>query len=66
MCLIQTQRGCRNDVQIELAEISEIDLDVAMGGHRAKLESAAYVSIEKTYRGKIPLTIVRITPAETG
>jgi DNA-binding transcriptional ArsR family regulator len=30
--------------------------------HLAKLEEAGYVSIEKTYKGKIPLTLVRLTP----
>src|ERR1041385_6866582 len=29
--------------------------------HLAKLEEAGYVEIEKTFRGKIPLTIVRLT-----
>jgi DNA-binding MarR family transcriptional regulator len=31
--------------------------------HLAKLEEAGYVSIEKTYRGRIPLTLIRLTPA---
>jgi len=31
--------------------------------HLAKLEEAGYVSIEKTYRGRIPLTLVGLTPA---
>jgi DNA-binding MarR family transcriptional regulator len=29
--------------------------------HLSKLEEAGYVSIEKTYRGKIPMTLCRIT-----
>jgi len=29
--------------------------------HLAKLEKAGYVEIEKTYRGKIPLTLCRLT-----
>ncbi len=29
--------------------------------HLSKLEEAGYVSIEKTYRGKIPLTLCHIT-----
>jgi DNA-binding transcriptional ArsR family regulator len=33
--------------------------------HLAKLEEAGYVSIEKTYRGRIPLTLVRLTSAGT-
>lgn len=33
--------------------------------HLAKLEEAGYVSIEKTYRGRIPLTLVRLTEAGT-
>jgi DNA-binding transcriptional ArsR family regulator len=33
-----------------------------LSNHLAKLEEAAYVEIEKTFRGKIPLTIARLTP----
>ncbi len=29
--------------------------------HLSKLEQAGYVSIEKTYRGKIPMTLCRMT-----
>jgi len=29
--------------------------------HLSKLEEAGYISIEKTYRGKIPLTLCRVT-----
>ena len=29
--------------------------------HLTKLEEAGYITIEKTYRGKIPLTLCRIT-----
>lgn len=29
--------------------------------HLSKLENAGYISIEKTYRGKTPLTLCRIT-----
>jgi DNA-binding transcriptional ArsR family regulator len=31
--------------------------------HLSKLEAAGYVSIEKTYRGKVPLTLCRMTSA---
>lgn len=31
--------------------------------HLSKLENAGYVSIEKTYRGKVPLTLCRISAA---
>lgn len=31
--------------------------------HLGKLEQAGYVEIEKTYRGKLPLTLCRLTPA---
>jgi len=34
-----------------------------LSSHLAKLEAAGYVKIEKTYRGKIPLTICQLTPA---
>jgi DNA-binding MarR family transcriptional regulator len=30
--------------------------------HLAKLEGAGYVEIEKAFRGKIPLTLARLTP----
>lgn len=33
-----------------------------LSSHLIKLEDARYVEIEKTFRGKIPLTLVRITP----
>jgi DNA-binding transcriptional ArsR family regulator len=33
-----------------------------LSNHLAKLEEAAYVEIEKTFRGKIPLTLARLTP----
>jgi DNA-binding transcriptional ArsR family regulator len=29
--------------------------------HLSKLEKAGYVAIEKTYRGKVPLTLCRLT-----
>jgi DNA-binding MarR family transcriptional regulator len=31
--------------------------------HLSKLEEAGYVNIEKTYRGKVPLTLCRLTEA---
>ena len=33
-----------------------------LSSHLAKLEQVEYVEIEKTFRGKIPLTVVRLTP----
>jgi len=32
-----------------------------LSSHLAKLEQAKYVQIEKTFRGKIPLTVCRLT-----
>lgn len=32
-----------------------------LSSHLAKLEEAGYVEVEKTYRGKIPLTLLRLT-----
>jgi len=32
-----------------------------LSSHLSKLEAAGYVAIEKTYQGKIPLTICRLT-----
>jgi DNA-binding transcriptional ArsR family regulator len=32
-----------------------------LSSHLAKLEEGGYVEIEKTFRGKIPLTVVRLT-----
>jgi len=34
-----------------------------LSSHLSKLEEAGYLSIEKTYRGKIPLTLCRLTEA---
>jgi len=34
-----------------------------LSSHLAKLETAGYIAVEKTYRGKIPLTICRLTDA---
>ncbi len=34
-----------------------------LSSHLSKLERAGYVDIEKTFRGKIPLTIIRLTEA---
>jgi len=33
-----------------------------LSSHLAKLEDAEYVEIEKKFRGKIPLTLARLTP----
>jgi len=32
-----------------------------LSSHLAKLEQAGYVEVEKTFRGKIPLTLLRLT-----
>jgi DNA-binding MarR family transcriptional regulator len=32
-----------------------------LSGHLARLEEAGYVEIEKTYRGKVPMTLLRLT-----
>jgi DNA-binding transcriptional ArsR family regulator len=32
-----------------------------LSSHLTKLEESGYVNIEKTYRGKIPLTLLRLT-----
>jgi DNA-binding transcriptional ArsR family regulator len=32
-----------------------------LSSHLAKLEESGYVEVEKTYRGRIPLTILRLT-----
>jgi DNA-binding transcriptional ArsR family regulator len=34
-----------------------------LSSHLARLEDAGYVEIEKTYRGKVPLTLLRLTGA---
>lgn len=34
-----------------------------LSAHLARLESAGYVEIRKTFRGKIPQTLLRLTPA---
>jgi DNA-binding transcriptional ArsR family regulator len=34
-----------------------------LSSHLARLEEARYIEIEKTYRGKVPLTLLRLTKA---
>ncbi|HUA58320.1 MAG TPA: transcriptional regulator [Verrucomicrobiae bacterium] len=34
-----------------------------LSSHLSKLEEAGYVEIEKTYRGKVPQTLLRLTSA---
>lgn len=34
-----------------------------LSAHLTRLEEAGYVQIEKTYKGKLPRTICRLTPA---
>ena len=34
-----------------------------LSSHLMRLEEAKYIEIEKTFRGKIPLTLVRLTEA---
>jgi DNA-binding MarR family transcriptional regulator len=34
-----------------------------LSSHLARLEEAGYLTIEKTYKGKLPLTICRLTEA---
>ena len=33
-----------------------------LSSHLSKLEAAGYIQLEKTYRGKIPMTLCRLTP----
>lgn len=33
-----------------------------LSAHLAKLEEAGYVNIEKTFKGKLPLTVCKLTP----
>jgi DNA-binding transcriptional ArsR family regulator len=33
-----------------------------LSSHLARLEEAGYVAVDKTFKGKIPLTILRLTP----
>jgi DNA-binding transcriptional ArsR family regulator len=33
-----------------------------LSSHLTKLEESAYIDIEKKFRGKIPLTLIRLTP----
>ena len=37
-----------------------------LAAHLAKLEAAAYISVEKTYRSRIPLTRYRLTDVGRG
>ncbi len=33
-----------------------------LSSHLSRLEEAGYVKIQKTYRGKVPMTLLRLTP----
>ena len=33
-----------------------------LSSHLSRLEEAGYVEVEKTYRGKVPQTLLRLTP----
>ena len=37
-----------------------------LSSHLAKLEEAGYIDVLKTFKGKIPLTILRLTPIGRG
>ncbi len=37
-----------------------------LSSHLARLEEAGYVEIEKTFRGKVPRTLLRLTPTGRG
>lgn len=37
-----------------------------LSSHAAKLEDAGYLAIDKTFVGKIPRTVLRLTPAGQG
>jgi DNA-binding transcriptional ArsR family regulator len=37
-----------------------------LSSHLAKLEQTGYVDVQKTFKGKIPLTVVRLTRAGKG
>jgi DNA-binding transcriptional ArsR family regulator len=37
-----------------------------LSSHLARLEEAGYVEVEKTFKGKIPLTVLRLTRAGKG
>jgi DNA-binding transcriptional ArsR family regulator len=37
-----------------------------LSSHLAKLEEASYVEVEKTFRGKIPLTVLRLSKQGRG
>jgi DNA-binding PadR family transcriptional regulator len=34
-----------------------------LSGHLSRLEAAGYVKIEKTFKGKLPLTVCKLTAA---
>jgi DNA-binding transcriptional ArsR family regulator len=67
---------CGRDVSSRLRQIADLDrviheparlraqTDLTKGnlsGHLAKLAEAGYVEIEKTYRGRIPMTVCGLT-----
>ncbi len=51
---------------VESADFLYLDRETGLtkgnlSSHLAKLESAGYIEIEKTYRGKIPLTVCKLS-----
>ena len=34
-----------------------------LSAHLIKLEEAAYIEIEKAFRGKVPMTLIKLTPS---
>lgn len=34
-----------------------------LSAHLIKLEEAGYIEIEKTFRGKVPMTLIKLTPS---
>ena len=57
MALLAAVKECDFLYLLHETEISKGNLS----GHIARLEQAGYVEVEKTYRGKVPMTLLRLT-----
>lgn len=57
MALLATIKECDFLYLLHETEMNKGDLS----SHLARLEKAGYVEIEKTYRGKVPQTLLRMT-----
>jgi len=57
VALLAVVKGCDFLYLMHETELNKGNLS----SHLARLEESGYVEIEKTYRGKVPMTVLRLT-----